>query len=106
MAKSNSVLNGASPSAASIEDLAAQINILKNDLSALTQTLAQHSTNKAEDVKQTAADKAAELHAAGRDKVVEAQLHAEEFVRTQPATSLGLAAGLGFVVGMLVTARR
>jgi ElaB/YqjD/DUF883 family membrane-anchored ribosome-binding protein len=78
----------------SVEDLSKQIDALKNDLSALTQTLADYGVAKSE----TAAN-------AAKDKALEAQLHAEEFIRTQPATSLGLAAGLGFLVG-LITARR
>lgn len=78
----------------SIDDLAEQIDNLKNDLSSLTKMLSDLGAAKADDVT-----------TAAKDKAIEAQLHAEEFVRTQPATSLGLAAGLGFLVGM-ITARR
>lgn len=78
----------------SVEDLAKQIETLKSDLASLTQTLADYGTSKSSD-----------LAGAAKDKATEAQLHAEEFIRTQPATSLGLAAGFGFLVGM-ITARR
>lgn len=105
MSKTTANLNIANAKETSIEDLAAQIQTLKDDLSTLTQSLSDFGTAKAENAAHTAQEKAAALKAAGQDKVVEAQLHAEEFVRTQPATSLGLAAGLGLLVGML-TARR
>jgi ElaB/YqjD/DUF883 family membrane-anchored ribosome-binding protein len=78
----------------SIDDLAAQIETLKSDLSKLTHSLSDYGVAKTE-----------AAAASARDKATEAQLHAEEFVRTQPATSIGLAAGLGFLVGM-ITARR
>ena len=40
-----------------------------------------------------------------RAKAMGAQLQAEEFLKTQPGTASGIAAGLGFLVG-LITARR
>jgi ElaB/YqjD/DUF883 family membrane-anchored ribosome-binding protein len=78
----------------SIDDLASQIDTLKNDLAKLTHSLSDYGVAKTEAAAATA-----------RDKATEAQLHAEEFVRTQPATSIGIAAGLGFLIGMM-TARR
>jgi ElaB/YqjD/DUF883 family membrane-anchored ribosome-binding protein len=103
MAKPSTTLNGTS--SASIEDLSAQIEILKNDLSTLTQTLSDYGVAKTEEVTRSAKIKAEQLRAAGRETAADAQLQAEEFVRTQPATALGIAAGLGFLVGMF-TARR
>jgi len=88
-----------------VEDLSAQIETLKNDLSALTSSLSEYGVGKAAKAKETAQDRAESLKSAASDKALEAQLHTEEFVKTQPATALGLAAGLGFLVG-LVTARR
>jgi len=103
MAKTNTAVNGSS--SASIEDLSAQIDILKKDLSNLTSALSEYGAAKTDEVAQTAKAKAAEVRAASRETAADAQLQAEEFVRTQPATALGLAAGLGFLVGMF-TARR
>lgn len=102
MAKPNLSL---SSSTVTVEDLSAQIDTLKNDLSALTQTLSDLGAAKAKEAKNAASEGAAHLQNAGRDKILEAQLQAEDFVHKQPATSLGLAAGLGFLVGIL-TARR
>lgn len=89
----------------SVEDLSEQIDTLKNDLSALTQTLADLGIAKSNEARKAAGETATHLQNAGRDKFVEVQAQAEEFVNKQPATSLGIAAGLGFLIGM-ITARR
>ena len=104
MAKANASLNG-SNKAASVEDLSEQIDILKNDLSNLTQALSDYGVAKSNDAKRAAQQTAAEVQNASRDAARKAQAQAEEFVHNQPATSLGLAAGIGFLVGMM-TARR
>ena len=103
MAKVETPLNG--NNSVSVEDLSAQIDILKNDLSTLTHSLSEYGISKSYDAKRAAQQTAADLHAAGRQTAREAQKQAEDFVHNQPATSLGLAAGLGFLVGMM-TARR
>jgi ElaB/YqjD/DUF883 family membrane-anchored ribosome-binding protein len=103
MSKSPTSLS--SVTATSVEDLAAQIDILKNDLSNLTQAISEYGIAKTDEVTHNAKVKAAQLQAAGRERATEAQDQAQEFVRTQPATAMGLAAGLGFLVGM-ITARR
>lgn len=104
MSKPNLSLNS-SNSTASVDDLAAQIEILKNDLATLTHTIADLGSAKTTEAKQAATKTAANLHEAGREKLLEAQLQAEDFVQKQPATSIGIAAGLGFLVG-LIAARR
>jgi ElaB/YqjD/DUF883 family membrane-anchored ribosome-binding protein len=104
MAKSNASLNG-SRNTVSVDDLSAQIDLLKNDLANLTQTLSDYSVAKSQDANRAARDTAAEVQTLSRDAAHKAQAQAEEFVQNQPATSLGLAAGLGFLVGMM-TARR
>lgn len=106
MAKSNASLNG-SRNTVSVDDLSAQIDLLKNDLANLTQTLSDYGVAKSQDAKRAARDTAAEVQTLSRDAAhkAQAQAQAEEFVQNQPATSLGLAAGLGFLVGMM-TARR
>lgn len=88
-----------------IDELSAQIEKLKTDLSTLTTSLTEYGVGKPEAMLESAQEKAEALKLAGRDKAIEAQLHTEEFVKNQPATALGLAAGLGFIVGM-ITARR
>jgi len=107
MAKDNTVNK-----VATVEDLSVQIAILKDDIAALTGTIGDYSKaqtkNVAEHAKSTAqhfADTAQDLANDGRAKASQAQDSAEEFIRTQPATALGIAAGVGFLVG-LISARR
>ncbi|NNK15922.1 MAG: DUF883 family protein [Sulfitobacter sp.] len=104
-AKSSSANGRASKNDISIEDLSNQIEILKSDISSLTDTLGEFAKAKSAEVGETAKVKAQKVADAGREKALEAQLHAEDFVRTQPAAALGLAAGLGFLVG-IITSRR
>ena len=103
---SNTQKNGVSSKGdISVQDLSAQIDVLKSDLAGLTSALGEYTVAKSAEVKGNAKAKADELAAASKDKALEAQLHTEEFIRTQPATALGIAAGVGFLVGMF-TARR
>jgi ElaB/YqjD/DUF883 family membrane-anchored ribosome-binding protein len=111
MAKSTSPVNTApagsssSSSSVSIDDLSAQIAVLKNDIATLTSAMGEFGRAKTEEAKKTAKDTISDATTAGRVKALEAQAQAEEFLRTQPTTALGIAAGIGFLVG-IVTARR
>ncbi|MEW9918007.1 YqjD family protein [Marimonas sp. MJW-29] len=104
-AKSTAKNGRATDTDISIEDLSAQIDILKADIASLTDALGTYTKAKGAEASEYAKTKARETARAGREKAVEAQLHAEDFVRNQPATALGIAAGVGFLVGMF-TARR
>jgi len=88
-----------------VDELADQIALLKKDITSLTETLGSYGKAKSEEMRDTARTAADELSEAGRAKAMEAQKQAEEFLRTQPGTALGIAAGLGFLVG-IITARR
>lgn len=100
--------NGA-PTEPTLSDLTDQIEALRNDLRQITDTVSGISKANA----RVAADMARAEAAALRDKG-EAQLKdlkskaeamgadATELVRTQPAAALGLAAILGFFVGLLM----
>ncbi len=90
---------------ATIEDLSTQIAILKDDIAALTGTVSEYGMAKGRSAADQAKSAANDMAQSGRAKAAEAQETAEEFIRTQPATALGIAAGVGFLVG-LVTARR
>ena len=61
--------------------------------------------SKATEFRDSAQARASQLSSAGIEKTKEAQKQAEDFVRTQPGTAIGIAAGVGFLVGLL-TARR
>ncbi len=90
---------------ATLDDLSKQISVLKNDIASLTSALGEYGKAKSNEVGRNAKATVHELSAAGRDRAVDAQKQAEEFVQTQPTAALGIAAGIGFIVG-LITARR
>ncbi|MGC1495677.1 MAG: DUF883 domain-containing protein [Sulfitobacter sp.] len=91
-------------------DVTEQMAILRDDIRSLSETIAELAQAKGGEMSQAAKD---QIHAArdtanaGVDaaKVQAAQLQgqANDFVRDQPAAALGIAAGLGFLVGMLST---
>ena len=95
-----------------VADLTAEIQTLRNDLSSLTGTIADLAKTKGNHVSQAAAEQAdlAQQKAHEATEFVSArakaaQHQAEDFVKQQPATALGIAAGIGFLVGMMSTRR-
>lgn len=97
-----------SKTTASTDDLSQQLDALKADVQALTETLGHLSKAQGIEVKSSAMDKAAALHNASSEQLSRAKGaasdvndQASEFVRSQPATALGIAAGFGFLVGMV-----
>jgi len=91
--------------APTMEELADQVATLRNDIATLTNTLGEYGKMKSSEVSGQAKEMLSDLSTAGRVKAVEAQAKAEDFITTQPATALGIAAGIGFLVG-IVSARR
>lgn len=80
--------------APTIEDIAADLAALRADLAALVESKAAESRQSGVDLlDRLRAD--AERH--GRE--------AEAVVRSQPGTALGIAAGLGFLVGLMAARR-
>ncbi|WP_069298394.1 DUF883 family protein [Neptunicoccus sediminis] len=98
---------------ATVADLSAQIETLRKDLSALTGTINDLGKAKSAELTEAATDrveaaareKGAQTAQAVTDRAKEVHEQANDFVKSQPATALGIAAGLGFLVGML-NARR
>ena len=88
-----------------IDDLSDQIALLKKDIASLTETLGEYGKAKSEEMRDNARNAANDFADTGRLKAMEAQKQAEEFLQAQPGPALGIAAGIGFLVG-LVTARR
>lgn len=95
----------AQPKQVTVDELADQIALLKKDIASLTETLGSYGKAKSEEMRDNARSAADDMSQAARAKAMEAQIQAEEFLKTQPGTALGIAAGLGFLVG-LITARR
>lgn len=96
---------GADPS-----DVADQLAILRDDISALTSTVAELAKLKGVEVSQATKDQidaakqtAATQARAAKDQAALLQDQANEFVRTQPATAVGMAAAVGFVIGIMMS---
>ncbi len=89
----------------STSDLADQLDTLKADIAALTQSIATMSKEKVAETAQAARAKAN----AARDEVENmahaANDHAKAFMKEQPNVALGLAAGFGFLIGFFMARR-
>lgn len=108
---------------ADTSDVAAQIETIKSDIAALTALMGDVAAQKAEGVKADASGMAAKLKASAADQATLAQVRAQEMgasvraaaedgyaktedaIRQQPAMAVGIAAGVGFLIGLLATRR-
>ncbi|MDO5758199.1 MAG: hypothetical protein Q4P24_11935 [Rhodobacterales bacterium] len=95
------------------EDLQDQIAALRKDIGAITETLTLMAKAQGNEMSDAARRRFDDVRARGTDAVSTAQsqanalnAQAQEFVQDKPALSLGMAAALGFVVGILSTSRR
>ena len=91
-------------------DVADQMEILRADISALTSTVSELAQLKGAELSQAAKDQiaaakktAATQVDAAKDQALQLQDQANEFARNQPVAALGIAAGLGFLIGMMMT---
>jgi len=96
-----------------VDDLQNQIAILRKDLSGITDTLGAMAKAQKDGLTDAAQKRFEEARARGADAITSAQAQANalnaqahDFVQEKPALSLGMAAALGFVVGILSTSRR
>ncbi|MDW3223574.1 MAG: DUF883 domain-containing protein [Paracoccaceae bacterium] len=104
-------------------DVTAQIDTIKDDIAALTALMSEMAKDKRDEAKTQLRKTASSVKESASDTMDVAQLKAiesgeklyseaeaayhkaEDSVRQQPAMAVGIAAGLGFLVGMM-TARR
>lgn len=107
MANTTTKLNPASDSTQqkTVDELSAQIETLRKDLSSLTETITELGREKKSELTDTARRKKAEAEAYISTQARDARDQATEFVSTQPATALGIAAGIGFLIGCLTSRR-
>lgn len=92
------------------QDVADQMATLRADIGALTSLVTELAQNKGADLSDAAKEQVSAVkqsardHAeAAKDQAQQLQDQATAFARDQPAVALGVAAGLGFLVGMLMT---
>jgi ElaB/YqjD/DUF883 family membrane-anchored ribosome-binding protein len=104
--------NSAAKDEPSVQDLSDQIDTLRSDIEKLTElmgTLAKKKSNKARDrVSEMAEEAAAAMEDKTRHAMDEAGAlrdQAETLVRRNPSAALGLATGIGFLVGLLLARR-
>ncbi len=95
------------------DDLHNQITILRNDIASITDTLGAMAKAQKDGMTEAAQKRFDDARARGADALSTAQAQASalneqahEFIHEKPALSLGMAAALGFVVGILTTSRR
>lgn len=93
-------------------DVAKQMAVLREDIANLTSAVAQYGKAQGSRLKSHAADTASDIadgvsHAASAVKARAEKTYSdtEDAVRANPGMAIGIAAGLGFLAGML-TARR
>ncbi|WP_168201311.1 DUF883 family protein [Qingshengfaniella alkalisoli] len=98
--------------APSVEDLAAQLDTLRGDIAHLTELMGDYGKDRVNKAGATAQKHAADLRARAEHDAERLQAQANEFahdaeafMRERPATTLGMAAALGFLVGILTSRR-
>ncbi|MCR8825381.1 DUF883 family protein [Pseudosulfitobacter koreensis] len=119
----STVASKTKPQATDTSDVSAQLELIKADIAQLTTLLGQLTSHKKDeasarvkqgvsDLKNTASEqatyarvRAAEAGEQVQDMAEQYYGQAEDAVRKQPALAVGIAAGLGFLVGMMTTRR-
>ncbi len=94
-------------------DVMAELEVLRADMRKLAETLGEVAAVKAQAANDAAADAMTQAKAAGerqlaraKDMASTAATDAEEMIKANPASAVAIAAGAGFVVGMLTSLRR
>ncbi|AXI53609.1 DUF883 domain-containing protein [Sulfitobacter sp. JL08] len=107
MASTQKKSNG-SVSAPTAEDLGQQLETLKADIVSITQSLGDMAKAQGNDLSAAAKERVADAKAKGSEHIADLNAQAEhlgaqagEFVHRKPAVALGMAAGLGFLVGLM-----
>lgn len=89
-------------------DLNAQIDALKNDIAAISQTIADLSKSQKDQFvasakanAETLKDRSAAALGDARSMAEDGYAQAEKAVRDNPAAAVGIATGIGFLVGLI-----
>ncbi|MGO4909622.1 YqjD family protein [Pseudorhodobacter sp. W20_MBD10_FR17] len=93
-------------------DLSKQVAVLREDIANLTSIVAEYSKAQSAQLKSKVEEKAADLAETGASAAQAAKAtakvaysDAEDSIRENPAAAVGIAAGLGFLVGLLTSRR-
>lgn len=101
---------------AALTEVAAQLAALRADLDGLRAAVADYGQAQVDDLREKVQDTTADLRARGEAKLRAGAEAAQEqaqdafnrtadFVARQPGTAIGLAAGLGFLLGLMMQRR-
>jgi ElaB/YqjD/DUF883 family membrane-anchored ribosome-binding protein len=97
---------------ATAAELQDQIALLKRDIAELTATVAKYGREQSANLKAQAQAHLRNAKETGAERLSEAGDYAarkvadtEDYVRENPATAVGIAAGIGFVVGLIMSRR-
>jgi ElaB/YqjD/DUF883 family membrane-anchored ribosome-binding protein len=95
---------------ATADDLSKQLDALRADVASLTETLgnmtraeAREAANGAKRVVRKARDGVEQEYDKLHHQAVEAVDHADALIREKPAMAMGIAAGLGLLVGLMMS---
>lgn len=99
---------GSEPKSAAMEDLEAQIRILREEMSRLSREISRSGERSMEAAKRAAADTVEHFRTQGeaafeglRTNARDVEQQFEMAVREKPFTALAIAAGLGFLVALM-----
>lgn len=95
-----------------VAELQAQVAALKSDLGELTSAVTRYSRAQAESLKAQAAEGIRYAQDVGQEQLAAASEYAgrkyaetEDYIRTNPTTAVGIAAGIGFLFGLIMARR-
>jgi ElaB/YqjD/DUF883 family membrane-anchored ribosome-binding protein len=98
---------------ASVDKLLEDLQAVVSDAEALLQATAHQAGDKVQEVRaraeqsvHAARERLAELQDAAMDKTRELVNEGEQFVRRNPWQSVGIAAGVGLLLGLLISMKR
>lgn len=93
-------------------DVSKQMAVLRDDIASLAATVAEYGKTQGDIIKASATSKANDMAETGtaaadalKEKASKTYTDAEDAVRANPGAAIGIAAGVGFLVGMM-SARR
>lgn len=87
--------------ATSSEDVTEQLETLRADIAALSQTMSDFAKERAGEFAERSREEFTQRSKAAAKSAADLSHQAEEAVRAQPMTATALAAGIGFVLGYI-----